>query len=104
MAVVMNKKKWDSLPDPAKKAIDEASGMQWGLHAAQVYDNHDQNMVNQNKVSGKIAIYKVPMSEKKRFMGVVQGMQADWVAEMSKKGLPAKQILEAVKQSAKLHR
>ena len=104
MAVVMNKKKWDSLPDPAKKAIDEASGMQWGLHAAQVYDNHDQNMVNQNKVSGKIAIYKVPMSEKKRFMGVVQGMQADWVVEMSKKGLPAKQIFEVVKQSAKLHR
>jgi len=104
MAVVMNKKKWNSLPDSAKKAINEASGMQWGLHAAQVYDNHDQNMVNQNKVSGKIEIYKIPMSEKKKFMGVVQGMQADWVAAMSKQGLPAKQILEAVKESAKLHR
>lgn len=104
MAVVMNKQKWNSLPDAAKNAIDEASGMQWGLHAAQVYDDHDQNMVNQNKKSRKVEIYKVPMSEKKRFMGVVQGMQADWVAEMSKKGLPAKELLEAVKQSAKLHR
>lgn len=104
MAVVMNKQKWNSLPDAAKNAIDEASGMQWGLHAAQVYDDHDQNMVNQNKKSRKVEIYKVPMSEKKRFMGVVQGMQADWVAEMSKKGLHAKELLEAVKKSAKLHR
>lgn len=104
MAVVMNKQKWNNLPDSAKKAINEASGMHWGLHAAQVYDNHDQNMVNQNKVSGKIAIYKVPMSEKKKFMELTKEMETDWLNEVSKKGLPAKELLEAVKKSAKLHR
>ena len=69
-----------------------------------VYDNHDQNMVNQNKVSGKIAIYKVPMSEKKKFMELTKEMETDWLNEVSKKGLPAKELLEAVKKSAKLHR
>jgi TRAP-type C4-dicarboxylate transport system substrate-binding protein len=104
MAVVMNKQKWNSLPDAAKKAIDEASGMQWGLHAAQVYDNHDQNMVNQNKESRKIEIYQVPMSEKRKLMELTKGMERDWINEASKRGLPAKELLEAVKQSAKLHR
>ena len=104
MAVLMNKQKWNSLPDPAKKAIDEASGMQWGLHAAQVYDDHDQNMLNQNKKSRKVEIYKVPMSEKKKLMRLTEGMETDWMNEVSKKGLPAKELLEAVKQSARLHR
>jgi TRAP-type C4-dicarboxylate transport system substrate-binding protein len=104
MAVVMNKQKWNSLPDAAKKAIDEASGMQWGLHAAQVYDNHDQNMVNQNKESGKIQIYQVSMSEKKKLMELTKGMEIDWLNEASKRGLPAKELLEAVKKSAELYR
>jgi len=104
MVVLMNKQKWNSLPDAAKRVVDDASGMQWGLHAAQVYDDHDQNMVNQNKESGKIEIYKVPPSEKKKFMAAVKGMEADWIAEVSGKGIPAKELLEAVHQSAKFNR
>jgi TRAP-type C4-dicarboxylate transport system substrate-binding protein len=104
MVVLMNKQKWNSLPDAAKRVVDDASGMQWGLHAAQVYDDHDQNMVNQNKESGKIEIYKVPPSEKKKFMAAVKGMEADWIAEVSEKGIPAKELLEAVHQSAKFNR
>lgn len=104
MAVVMNKQKWNNLPDAAKKAIDEASGMQWGLHAAQVYDDHDQNMVNQNKQSGKIQIHKVSAAEKRKFMELTKAMEDDWLNEASKRGLPAKELLEAVKKSAKLYR
>jgi TRAP-type C4-dicarboxylate transport system substrate-binding protein len=104
MVVLMNKQKWNSLPDAAKKAVDEASGMQWGLHAAQVYDSHDQNTVNQNKESRKIQIYKVPPFEKKKFIAAVKGMQADWIAEVSKKGIPAKELLGVVYEAARLHR
>jgi len=104
MVVLMNKQKWNSLPDAAKKVVDEASGMQWGLHAAQIYDDHDQNMVNQNKESGKIEIYKVPPAEKKKFMAAVKGMEADWIAEVSEKGIRGKELLEAVQQAAKFHR
>jgi TRAP-type C4-dicarboxylate transport system substrate-binding protein len=104
MTVVMNKKKWDSLPDSAKRAMDQASGKQWGLHAAQVYDNHDDNTIKKNNELGKIKVYRLPMSEKKRFMERVEGMDSDWVRELSKKGLPAKGILEAVLVSAKRYR
>jgi TRAP-type C4-dicarboxylate transport system substrate-binding protein len=104
MAVLMNKQKWNSLPDPAKRAINDASGMPWGLHAAQVYDDHDQNMVNQNKDSGKVEIYKVTPSEKKKFISAVKGMETDWINEASKRGLAAKELLEATKKSAEINR
>lgn len=104
MVVVMNKKSWDSLPGFAKKVIDEASGEQWGLHAAGVYDNHDQNTVNQNKESKKFKLYKLPMSEKKRFVAQVKEMETDWANDVSKKGIPAKELLEAVHASAERNR
>jgi len=104
MAVVMNKKKWDSLPNSAKRAIDQASGKQWGLHAAQVYDNHDDNTIKKNEKLGKIKVYRLPASEKKRFMKQLEGMDDDWVRELSKKRLPATDMLKTVLVSAKKNR
>jgi len=104
MAVVMNKKRFDSLPDFAKKAIDQASGKQWGLHAARVYDNHDKNALRKMNELGKTKIYKLPMSEKERFKKLVKPMEANWVSEISKKGLPAKEIIKAVHVSANRHK
>ena len=107
MAVVMNKKKWDSLPDPAKKAIDEASGMQWGLHAAQVYDDHDGNALKEIKKQGKIEVYELPKSETKKFKKELKALEAGWIDDMSKRGFPAKtskKMLKAVRRSAKKNR
>ena len=104
MAVVMNKKSWNKLPGFAKNAIDQASGRQWGLHAAGVYDNHDTNTVNQNKESKKIEIYRPSTSEMDGFKEAVTVMESNWVSEMAKKGFPAKAILQAVHASAKRNR
>ena len=104
MAVVMNKEKFDSLPDSAKRAIEQASGKQWGLHAAQVYDNHDGNTIKKNNKLGKIKVCKLPRSEIKELNKRLKVMEADWVDEWSKNGLPAKKILKAVHRSAKKNR
>ncbi len=101
MAVVMNKGKYNSLPDFAKKAIDQASGKQRGLHAAQVYDDHDANTLKEIKKRGKIEVYTLPKSETKKFKERLKVMEANWVGEMSKKGLPATKILKAAMKSAK---
>jgi TRAP-type C4-dicarboxylate transport system substrate-binding protein len=97
MAVVMNKEKFNSLPDFAKKAIDQASGEQWGLHAAQVYDDHDGNTLQEIKKQGKIEVYILPKSEKQKFKERLKGMEADWVADMSKSGVPTKTAEEMLK-------
>jgi len=104
MAVVMNKDKYNSLPDFAKKSIDEATGMQWGLHAARVYEEHDNNTMKKNKDLKKIDVFKLPDSEKEKFIKKVKIMETEWVDELSKSGISATKILEDVYASAKKFR
>ena len=61
-------------------------------------------MLNQNRESRKIEIYKVPPAERKKFIELTKGMEIDWLNEASKRGLPAKELLEAVKKSAEFFR
>ncbi len=100
MAVVMSKEKFNSLPDFAKKAIEDASGMKWGIHAANVYEEHDNNVINKNKELKKIDVYKLPLKEKERFVKQVKIMESEWIDELSKKGINAKEILDSVHASA----
>ncbi|MBN1102428.1 MAG: TRAP transporter substrate-binding protein [Deltaproteobacteria bacterium] len=100
MAVVMNKEKFASLPDSAKKAIDQASGKAWGLHAAKVYDEHDQNSAKEGSAKHSIKIVKITGSELQKFKDKVKIMEADWVKDVSQKGIPGKEILDAVRGSA----
>ncbi len=104
MAVVMNKEKYQSLPDFAKKALEEASGKERGLHAARAYEEHDENTLKKNKELKKIEVYRVPTAEKEKFKARVKGMEPEWVEEVSKSGIPAREILEAVHASAKRNR
>lgn len=100
MAVIMNKRKFASLPDFAKKAIDQASGRQWGLHAARVYDSEDQEVVEEIRRRGKITIIKLSDAKRREFIERLKVMQRDWVRDMTKKGFPAKEILDAALKSA----
>ncbi len=100
MAVVMNKAKYNGLPDFAKKAIDEASGKQWGMHAGKVYDEHDGNTLKEIKKRGKIKVYNLPGAEKQKVANMVKSLEADWITATSKKGVPAEKILADVKKSA----
>ena len=100
MAVVMNKQKWNSLPDFAKKAIDQASGKQEGMHAAEVYDEHDMNTINENKQNKKIQVYRVPDADRQAFIKATKGLEAEWKETMSKKGVPTDELLSAVRASA----
>ena len=100
MAVVMNKEKFSSLPEAAKKAIDEASGKQWGLHAAKVYDEDDQAAAKAASGRYQINIVKVAGPELKKFKDSVKNMDAEWVKEVSQKGIKGKEILDAVRAGA----
>jgi TRAP-type transport system periplasmic protein len=104
MVVLMNKAKYNSLPEYARKAIDKASGKDWGLRAARIYDKLDADTVQKMKASGKLAIYQLPPAEKKKFVSKVSIMEKEWVEMAAQKGLPAKQMLEAVHRSVTKHR
>jgi len=99
MCVVMNKAKWNALPDDIKKAIDLASGKAWGYHAADVYDEHDTNTVFEINKMGKIQILKFPESEIAKLKAKMKPLESEWVEAVSKKGIPAEEILAASKAS-----
>jgi TRAP-type C4-dicarboxylate transport system substrate-binding protein len=79
MTVLMNKQKYEGLPDYAKKAIDLASGKPWGLQAADIYDQHDTNTVLEINKRDKITIYRLPSSEKQKMAQKLAVMQTNWV-------------------------
>ena len=89
---------------PDRSGVDQASGKQWGIRAAKVYDDHDINTIRENDKSNKIKVFKLPEGERQRFIKKLMVMEGDWADEMSKKGLPAREILEAVHESANKNR
>ena len=104
MAVVMNKGKFASLPDYAKQALEKASGKEWGIHAAQVYDDHDLDTAKEIRALGKTTIFKMPDAERKNCIARLRSMENDWAAEISKKGIPAQEILDAAHKFADKNR
>ena len=104
MTVLMNKEKWNSLPDYAKKAIDQASGKAWGLAAADVYDQHDANTLKVINEKGKIKVFNLPSFQKTKLKEKLATMQPNWIAEWSQKGLSAKDIMASVNKASMKYR
>ncbi len=100
MAVVMNKKKYDELPPFAKQAIDGASGEQWGLHAAKVYDDYAKETVEKMRSSGKVKIHDMSALEKKRMRDQLVGMENDWIRQNSAMGIPARELMDAMHRAS----
>lgn len=99
MCVLMNKRKWKSLPDDVKQIIDQASGKEMGMIAAKAFDQED--LENIASAKGKIEIQKLSDAEKKKIRKKITIMYSDWIEKVSKKGIAAKQILDDVRASAK---
>ncbi len=100
MAAVMNRKKFDSLPTYAKKAIEQAAGKQWGLHAARVYDDYAAETVKKMRTGGKVAIYDLPPAEKKKMQDRLKGMESDWIKKSSSRGIKAREMVDALHKAA----
>ncbi|MFO7600402.1 MAG: TRAP transporter substrate-binding protein [Candidatus Desulfacyla sp.] len=94
MMAVMNKKKYDSLPDNVKKAIDETTGMVMSEEAGRVYDAVRPVMRKLCMDKGMEAIQISP-EESDRLKALSMPLRDEWVEEMNKKGLPGKAVLDA---------
>lgn len=94
MMVVMNKKKWDSLPDNIKKIIDDTTGMAMSKEAGRIYDVTNTPMKNLCLKKGMQAIQLVP-GEKEKIEALTIPLRKEWIQEMRAKGLPGKDVLDA---------
>ena len=94
MLVVMNKRKWDSLPEDIKKIIDETTGMAMSAEAGKVYDETNDPMRQLCTKKGMQSL-QLPMEEKKKLEKLTMPLREKWVKDMEAKGLPGKAVLDA---------
>jgi TRAP-type C4-dicarboxylate transport system substrate-binding protein len=99
MVVMMNKKKWNSLREAAKKVIDQVANEAFGLKAAAAFDQEDLDNIALGKEKG-IQFHKLPEAEQGKVRNQIKGIWAEWVAKNAKQ-FPAQEILDAVLASAK---
>ncbi len=92
-AVVMNKKKWNSLPEDVKKVFDD-------LYDEQCYwtgkyeDTHVKDALAWSKKKYNVKIYKLTAAEYKEIDGKVHFMVDNYLAKTKKAGLPGKAFLK----------
>jgi TRAP-type C4-dicarboxylate transport system substrate-binding protein len=97
-AAVMDKQKWDRLPDKVKKVIDELA-REMAIWTGQYHDK--QNVGEALAWAQKnynLQIHKLSAAEKAKWDALLAPMVASWQTEMTAKGLPADKFLERLKQ------
>ncbi len=94
MMVVMNKKKWDSLPADVKKVFEKTTGLAMSVEAGRVYDDTNAPMRDLCVKKG-MQVIQLPEKEKEKLRNLSEPIRSAWVKEMTQKGYPAQAILDA---------
>jgi len=100
MVVLMNKKKWDSLPADAQTAIESVANQEFGLMAARAFDDEDKEILALAKSKG-IAYHQLSPAEKEKLRLAVKDTWEAWVKDHSKRGMQGQEILDDTVAAAK---
>lgn len=93
MMVVMNKNKWESLPEDVKKVIDQNSGLALSTWCGKVYDETDEPF-KQQAVKKGIEIIDLSPADMERLKALTMPMREQWVKNMESRGLPGQAVLD----------
>jgi TRAP-type C4-dicarboxylate transport system substrate-binding protein len=96
LLVAMNQAKYDSLPADLKMAVDEVSGREMSVWAAQVYADSMETGIKASKDAGAITTL-VSDTEHARWVKATASVYDDWVAEVTAKGSDGKKLLETAR-------
>ncbi len=91
--VVMNKKKYESLPADIKKIFDDNIGLQMAIKAGRAYDQADIPGKKLFEDKGGI-VYQLPAAEKEKWIKASMPVKTEWIKDMAAKGLPGKEVLD----------
>ena len=97
-AAVMDKKKWDSLPDKVKKVIDELS-REMAIWTGQYHDKQNVGeALAWSKREHNLQIHTLSKTDAAKWDALLAPMVESWKKEMGAKGLPAEKFIERLKQ------
>ncbi len=94
-SVVMNKGKWDSLPSDVKKVMDDLRREQ-AYWTGDYVDNHVTEALKWSKEKYNLQIYELPASEKAEIPKLLKPLTDEYIARVTKAGLPGAQIMKDV--------
>lgn len=94
-AVVMNKDKWNSLPDDVKKVLDDLRREQaeW---TGRYVDNHVQEALKWSKEKYNHQLFKFSEADMKEIERLTKPMIDDYIKKVNAMGLPGEQIIKDV--------
>ncbi len=92
-AVVMNKDKWNSLPDDVKKIMDDLRREQ-ALWTGTYVDNHVKESLAWSKEKYKHQVFGLSAGDKAEVARLLKPMLDDYVKRVTAAGLPGDQILK----------
>jgi len=96
-AVVMNKRKWDALPDDVKKVFDELRKDQ-AIWTGKYVDGHAKDAMEWSKKEHKVEFISLSPEEKAKWMGKVAPLVDEYIKKLEAAKLPGKEIVEDAKK------
>ena len=102
IVLVMNRDKYESLPEDVRAAIDSESGLKLAETAAQVMFDKDKPGRDIAEKAGN-TIVQLPAEEVARFKTAAQPVIDRWIAEMSDKGIDGSALIEEAKALIRKH-
>ena len=95
MFVVMNKKKYDALPDDVKQVFDDV-GEEWVAVHGKIWD--DADAAGRRFVSDlKKEIHGLPAEEEAKWVKAVEPIISEYAAKIEEKGLPGNKAVETIR-------
>jgi TRAP-type C4-dicarboxylate transport system substrate-binding protein len=95
-AVVMNKDKWNALPDDVKKVFDELSREQCLWTAAYV-DDHVKEALAWSAQNHKHEVITLPAADREAIPGLLKPIVDEYVKRVTDAGIPGEQVLGDVR-------
>ncbi|MFV0349085.1 MAG: TRAP transporter substrate-binding protein [Halodesulfovibrio sp.] len=94
-AVIMNKKKWDSLPEDVKKVLDDLSAeqAQW---TGQYMDNHVKESLEWSKATYQVEVYSFDAAVQAEIAKLTAPLFDSWKETAAKAGVDAQAVLDDV--------
>ncbi|MBM2293948.1 TRAP transporter substrate-binding protein [Sulfitobacter pseudonitzschiae] len=96
IVLVMNKAKYDALPDDLKAILDEKSGAALSTFAAEVMYEYDKPGRDIAVANGN-TIVQLDEAEVARWKDAAQPVVARWVADMDSKGIDGQALIDQAK-------
>lgn len=95
-SLVMNKARYESLPDDLKKVIDDNSGADLSASIGRAWDESAPAARKLAEARGN-RFYTIPASEAAPWIKVGERIAGEWVKEVTAKGYPGQEMLDTAR-------